>query len=117
LDGNREDPRTTLAGRDAQGSGGIAYDGQVDDAIGEELVVKPRQVRTTTVLELEGQLRLDGQGVLPLDDVDELLLVLLDLVARGVEVLDYVCRAVEAGEGGNVVQGRVLGQRGRVWRG
>lgn len=104
--------------RQARGGGeGGAYNGQVDSAVGEELVVKTGQVRTATVLELEGQLRLDGEGVLALDDVEELLLVLLDLVARGVKVLDDVCRAVKAGKGGDVVQGRVLGQRGRVWRG
>lgn len=103
--------RKEAGGRD------FAYDRQVDSAVREELVVKTRQVRSTSILELEGQLRLDGEGVLALDDVDEFLLVLLDLVARGAEVLDDVCRTVEAGEGGNVVQGGVLGQRGRVWRG
>lgn len=95
----------------------MAYDRQVDSAVCEELVVKAGQVRTAGVLELEAQLGLDGEGVLALDDIDEFLLVLLDLVARGVEVFDDVCRAVEAGESGDVVQGRVLGQRGRVWRG
>lgn len=95
----------------------MAYHRQVDNTVGEELVVKAGQVSTTAVLELEGQLCLDGECVVALDDVEELLLVLLDLVARGVEVLDDVCRAVEAGEGGNVVQGRVLGQRGGARRG
>lgn len=81
------------------------------NAVIEELAIQSWQVSTTVVLELERQLGLGEQGIVALNDVDNVLLVRLDAVALGVEVLDDIAGTVEAGGSGDVVQRRALGQR------
>lgn len=93
----------------------MTHDGNANGAIGQEVVVKSGQVSSTTGLELDLKLGFDSNGILALDDVQDCLLLLVDLIALGIQVLDDVGWAVEACCGGDVVQRRVWGQRGRVW--
>ena len=61
-------------------------------------------------------MNLYGQSVCPLHDVEKGLLVLLEFIALTSEVLDDFGRTIYGDESGNVVDGRVVCEKGRVWR-
>jgi len=98
------------------GGAGSAYDGQIDGPIGQEVVIKTREVGSSTRDKLESGLDLCGDGILALDDGEEALLLLLDLVAQGAEVLDDLSRSAKTGGRSYVVQRRVRCQRRRIGR-
>lgn len=65
---------------------------QIDGAISQEVVVQPGKVRPSAGDELELCVYLGSDRILALDDMKKILLLRLDLVANGAEVLDDLCR-------------------------
>lgn len=84
------------------------YNWECDGAVCEEVVVNGREVRSAANNKLECGLDLDEQRTISLDGINDLLLLLLDLVALCVQVLDDLSWAIEGGEGGDVVERRLL---------
>lgn len=87
-----------------------------DGAVGKEVVVNGWEVGSATDNKLESGLDLDEQRTVGLNGIDDLLLLLLDLVTLGVQVLGYLSWAIEGGEGGDVVERRLLRKEAGVWR-
>lgn len=92
------------------------YNWKGNGAVGEEVVVNGWEVGSATDNKLESGLDLDKQRTVGLNGIDDLLLLLLDLVALGVQVLDDLSWAIEGGEGGDVVERRLLREEAGVWR-
>ena len=95
----------------------VTYDWEGDGAINEKVLVNVWEVRSTAKGKLQGGLDLDVERTLALNSIENLLLLLLDLVALRVQVLDNLGWTIEGGEGGNVVQRGVLGQKAGLRRG
>lgn len=87
-----------------------------DGAVGEEVVVNGWEVGSATDNKLESGLDLYEQRTVGLNGVDDLLLLLLDLVALGVQMLDDLSWAIKGGEGSDVVERRLLREEAGVWR-
>lgn len=95
----------------------MSYNREVNLHIGQEVVIQARQVGPAARYEGERGLYLEGNDILAVDDLEDLLARLGDLVAQGGEVLDDLGGAPDGGGGGDVVQRGALGEQRRVWRG
>ncbi len=83
----------------------------MDGAIGQEIVVQFGQIRAARQAELQRRVDLGGDGAGPLDDAQDILLLLLDLAAQDAQMLDNIGSAVVRRGRGDVVQRRARGQR------
>lgn len=92
------------------------YNEDMDGAVSQEIVVQPRQIGASAGDELEGCVDDEYERTLALDGLENFLLLLLDLVAQSIEVLDDVGRSNAGGGSGDVVQRGVGGEEGRVGR-
>lgn len=108
--------RVRLRGGGVAAKSAVAYNREANGVIGNEVIVQSGEVDCSAANEFQRDLRLDGDCILSLDDVQQLLLLLLDLVAQRAQVLDDVGRSVEAGGGRDVVKRGVWRQRRRVRR-
>lgn len=86
------------------------YDWESHNAIREEVVVQAGKVCAASCEKFEGSVNLNRKGVSTLNSVQELLLLLLELVALGSKVLEDFGRAIEGDERGDVVQRRVVSE-------
>ena len=90
----------------------MTYHWERNRPVGHEVVVQAGQVGAATSDKLNGDLEVGAQLPLAVLDGGEHLLVLLlqQLLLHG-QVLDYGGRILDGGEGGDVVQRRVVGER------
>lgn len=86
------------------------YNRKVRGAVREEVVVELGEVATTAGNEFDSGEDLDGDAVSALNNVDDLLLLLVDLAAKGSQVLDDLGGTDEAGVGGDVVESGIIGK-------
>ena len=55
------------------------YNGQINGAIGQEIIVEARQIRTTGGQEFDNGVNLGSNGAVTFNDMEEIFLVLLEL--------------------------------------
>ena len=94
----------------------LTHDRNVNNSISEEVVVQAGKVSSATRDELDRGLGLDGDSILALNNIQNVLLLLLEVVALRAQVLDDLRRTSIACCGRDVVQRRVRSQQGRVRR-
>lgn len=87
------------------------HNGQKSLAIGEEVVVETWQVGPAAGDELDTSIDLDCNGILAVNQAEDVLLLLLDLLLQGVEVLDDLSGADEGCECGHIVKRGIVGQQ------
>ena len=81
----------------------VSYNREVDLQIGQEVVVQARQVGPAARYEGERGLDLEGDNILSVNGLEDLLAGLVHLVAQGGEVLDDLGGAADGRGGGDVV--------------
>lgn len=92
-----------------------AYDGDLHGPIAQEVIVKSGQVSAAAGDKLELGVDLGGEGSGALDNVKKLLILLIQLIALGIQMLDDLGRAMEGGGRGDVVKSSIGGQQRRIW--
>ena len=80
-----------------------------DGLVSNKVVIETRQVGATALNELDGSLGLDAQAVTALDDMEEVLL-LLEQLLLGVEMLEDGSGLLDRGHGWDVVDRGIGGK-------
>lgn len=89
---------------------GSTHNREVRDAIRKEVILQTGQVSTTAGLELERGVDFGSNDGLAIDHVDEVLLLDLDLVLKGVEMLDDLGGAEDGRRCGDIVKRCLVGE-------
>lgn len=102
--------RLVVAATNAQKMGKSTYHGKGHDSIGHEVVVQPGKVGAPSIDKLQSKLDIDGQRVPTVNGTDDFFLLLLEQLLVSGEMLGYGGSTLYAGQGGDVVQGGVIGE-------
>jgi hypothetical protein len=86
------------------------YHGKRHDAVGQEVVVKTREVCAATSDKLQRQFSIQAKSIVALNGAEHLLFLLLDLLRLRGQVLDDRGWFVERGQGRDIAQGNPLGK-------
>lgn len=91
-----------------------AYNGNGNSAVSQEVVIKARRIRTTASNKLHHSLKLQHRGAATVNLLNDILGILLDLLADQAQVLDDVVGTADGSRSGDVVQGGIRRQKCRV---
>jgi hypothetical protein len=95
---------------------GYTNNWQRHKAVGKKVVIQAGKICSASGQELNGGRNLNCKGALTFDNVKEFLLLLGEIMALAIEVLDYLQATVHGDEGGNIVKRRVVCEEALIRR-